>query len=96
MEKLFIKTKNQKQEISSELINKYKLEAGDITPFSKNKITDKQGLNKKKDKKKKNPPKEDLPYDNSDGIIELPGGAVMSTSEIIDISQGTDSSQPVT
>jgi len=89
MKKLDIETKNGNIPIDQKIVNKYNLEKGTKSPFTGNRIV---GINGEYPLEK---PKENdvskLDPDNGDGIAEMDGGLMLSTSEIIDFSEATDS-----
>ncbi len=96
MKELFLKTEDGLQKIDENLIEKYNLVEGKISPFSRYWVVDKNGS------KGINNPDDDT---SSPGLDEMPAGegleddeivefsetgAILSQSEIIDFSQGTD------
>lgn len=95
MENLYVKTDNGNIEIDKELIEKYNIKQGTISPFTRNRVVNKDGIYNNGDKIKIDIPISEMPEGEglvNDEIIEFPEGEIYSTSEIIDISQGTDSS----
>lgn len=92
MKELFLKTENGLVPLDERIIAKYNLKEGRKSPFTRYYIVDKTGRHK---------------FDNGNEDIEMPEGegmdddeiiefsetgAIMSQSEIIDFSNGTDSS----
>lgn len=98
MKELYLETEKGKFPIDQEEIKKYNLHQGTITPFTNNRIVGNNG-----DFKRESPTNEnedslkDTFYEmpdkglKSDGIDQMQDGFELSTSEIIDISQGVDS-----
>ncbi len=97
MKELFLKTDNELQAIDEKIVEKYNLSEGKIAPFSRYWIVDKNGS------MGINNPDDDT---SSPGLDEMPEGegmdddeieefsdthAILSQSEIIDFSHGTDS-----
>lgn len=95
VEKLYLETKEGRLPINNNIVEKYKLEKGTKSPFSQNRIVDKNGSYKyEKSSKDQNTP-EQVKMDEkffTDEIDEMDNGLAMSTSEILDFSQGVDSS----
>lgn len=98
MKELYLKTENGIVPIDEKQIEKYNINEGMISPFSRYQVVNKKGVffTKIKDEKAKTdtdvsqmPDGEGLADDE---IVEFPEGEIYSTSEIIEISQGTDSS----
>lgn len=92
MKKLYLETKYGRVLIDPAVVEKYKLEIGEESPFTHDRIVDKDG-----DAEKENEP-EKVPLEGTkgelvnDGIAEIDNALTLSTSEIIDFAQGTDSS----
>lgn len=89
MEKLFIETENGKLPIDHEIVQKHNLQKGDTTPFTRNRIVDQFGNSTK-------PEQPEEPHDLSnqeDEIEDLENGIQLSTSEMLDIAEGVDSTQ---
>ncbi len=97
MKELFLKTANGLKPIDEKLIEKYNLAEGKISPFSRYEIVDRNGSSGIKNHH------DDT---TSPGLDEMPEGegldndeieefsethAILSQSEIIDFSHGTDS-----
>lgn len=97
MKELFLKTEHGLQSIDEKIIEKYNLSEGKISPFSRCEIIDKNG-NLEINKHYEGTP--------SPGLDEMPEGegldndeieelsethVILSQSEIIDFSHGTDS-----
>ncbi len=98
MEELYLETKNGNVLIEQRQIEKYNLKQGMLTPFTHYRVVDKNGVFFSKKRIKKDKTDTDVSEMQEgegledDEIVEFPGGEIYSTSEIIDISQGTDSS----
>jgi hypothetical protein len=93
MEELFLETKNGNIAIDPQVVKKFNLEKGTLSPFTRNRIVGKHGeypSETSAEKDPKNNVKTQKPEDEPDG--EQNGGVVLTTSEIIDFAQGTDSS----
>ncbi|MDF2608629.1 MAG: hypothetical protein K0R92_103 [Lachnospiraceae bacterium] len=86
-EELFIETQKGNVPVESDIIEKYDLKEGTFTPFTHERIVDKNG---------------EFIYDmpeqepaslnqGDDEIDEMENGLALSTSEMIDIAQGVDS-----
>lgn len=88
---LFVTIENRQYPIDPFLIEKYQLKKGQETPFSKGIITDANGNAKDVEGLKEqmlnkfNEPKKD---DDPPG---MENGMTLSTAEMIDVTQGTDS-----
>ena len=96
MKELFLKTENGLVPLSEDTIKKYNLEEGKKSPFSGYYIVDKDGryiLNNEKETS--SPGIDEMPEGEGmedDEIVEFSEtGAILSQSEIIDFSHGTDS-----
>ncbi|NLJ58000.1 MAG: hypothetical protein GX339_04045 [Tissierellia bacterium] len=93
MKELFLKTENGLIPLDSEIIEKYNLVEGRKSPFTRYYVVDKTG-NNKFDKVKIDVPVDEMPEGEGledDEIVEFSEtGAILSQSEIIDFSQGTD------
>jgi len=97
MRELFLKTEHGLQPISEEEASKYNLKEGRISPFSRYWVVDKDGstgINDPTDDTS-SPGPDEIPEGeglDNDQIQEFPEThAIMSQSEIIDFSHGTDS-----
>jgi hypothetical protein len=95
MKKLFLQTRDGNVQIDPAFVEKYNLKAGDLSPFSRELIVDENGK-VPTEKEAKGSIKNVLGEESTgelvnDGISVLGNGVTMSTSEIIDISQGVDS-----
>lgn len=92
MELLYLETARGRETIDPALIEKYHLIAGTRSPFTQQRILDEQGRFQMDafDTEGFDPdlPEEDYP---DDGIDLMQDGFQMSTSEILDFSQGVDS-----
>ncbi len=87
MEKLYIETKNGNIPIDKDIIEKYDLKKGTLSPFTNNHILGEDG-----DFVREDPPKEKASLNQGDDEIEdMENGFMISTSEMIDIAQGLDS-----
>ncbi len=83
MEKLYIEIDNQRIPISEDIIEKYNLKKGMYTPYTKSRIVDENGdfpMPEKNDKDEPIISEDEVILDNTD----------LTTSEIIDFSQGVD------
>ncbi len=89
MEELKIDTNNGFIPLDEELIKKYGLKKGTKTPFTGYKIVGKDGDYTPQAVNEKSVLKPDEKTD--DGIVEIQGGAMLTTSEILDFAQGADS-----
>ncbi len=96
MAELYLETPDGNVPIDPQFIERYNLQQGTRSPFSRNRIVGKNGeyfidpesvedIREHADKR--------VPYDgfHDDGIDEMDNGFAISTSEIIDFSQGVDS-----
>lgn len=86
MENLFIENENGKKRIEPKIIEKYKLEKGIISPFTRNHVTNARGEFPDEASVEKNPK-------NSGGnrMKEDPQTVVLTQSETLDFAQATDS-----
>lgn len=96
MKELFLKTENGLVPLSEDTIKKYNLEEGKKSPFSGYYIVDKDGRYKLNNEKETSSPGiDEMPEGEGmedDEIVEFSEtGAILSQSEIIDFSHGTDS-----
>ncbi|WMJ78850.1 MULTISPECIES: hypothetical protein [unclassified Sedimentibacter] len=97
MKELFLKTEHGLQSIDEKLIEKYDLVEGKIAPFSRYWIVDKNGSMGIDDPSDdtSSPSPDEMPAGEGaedDEIVEFSDtGAILSQSEIIDFSHGTDS-----
>lgn len=86
MENLYIETQDGRKSIDPKVIEKYKLEKGLISPFSRKPITGKFGEYPSETSIEKDP------RNNGGNDIQDDGENVMfSTSEVLDFAQATDS-----
>lgn len=96
MKELYLETENGNILINQEQIRKHNIGGGEVSPFTKYRIVDKEGNFPKTPGDETSSPKvEEMPEGEGledDEIVEFPGGQILSQSEIIDFSQGTDSS----
>lgn len=83
MEKLFLKTENDKFQIEPEIIEKYHLEIGSISPFSRFHVTNQNGEENKDKWDEHDPSNQTFKPGNNEPVF--------TTSETIDIAQGVDS-----
>jgi hypothetical protein len=93
MKKLYVKTKSGTVLIDQAIVEKYHLKTGTMSPFSQSSIVDENGNSPREN----DPPDRGLDAESkgeliNDGIAQLDNGLTLSQSEIIDISQGVDSS----
>ncbi len=89
MEKLFIEINDEKIPISGDMVEKYHLKKGHLSPVTHNRIVDQYGDDRpKKIKKDKSYDKQEI---NKALESIMQENLDLSTSEIIDFSQGTDS-----
>ena len=89
MDKLFIEINNQKLPINEDMVLKYHLKKGMLSPVSHNRIVDQYG-NGQPDKARKNRTYEKQEI-NKALESETQENFDLSTSEILDFSQGADS-----
>lgn len=94
-EDLYVETKEGNISIDQEIVEKYNLKMGTTSPFTDNRIVGEEGefpLKPFQDEDKEQG-LDKVPYDgfSDDGIDQMDHGFELSTSEIIDISQGVDS-----
>ena len=99
MKELFLKTENGLIPLSKKIIEKYNLEEGRKSPFTRYYVVDKTGSCRfDLEKETSNPGVDEMPAGEGaedDEIVEFSDtGAIFSQSEIIDFSHGTDSEQP--
>lgn len=88
MEQLYIETEKGNIPIDNEITQKYNLQKGDKSPFTRQRIVDKFG-----DATAPKPPEEEHDLSNQEDEIEdLENGFQLSTSEMLDIAAGVDSS----
>lgn len=97
MKELYLKTEHGLQKIDEKLIEKYNLSQGKIAPFSRYWVVDETGslgVNNPDDDTS-SPGIDEMPAGEGvedDEIVEFSDtGAILSQSEIIDFSHGTDS-----
>jgi hypothetical protein len=96
MEELYLEMPNGSIPIEQKLVEKYHLQKGMRTPFSRNRIIGKNGeyfIDPSKQEHVRNHDAEKVPFDGfpDDGIETMDNGFELSTSEIIDFAQGVDS-----
>lgn len=99
MKELFLKTENGLIPIDEKMIEKYNLVEGRKSPYTRYYIVDKNGSLKFDSKKETSSPGlDEMPAGEGmedDEIVEFSEtGAILSQSEIIDFSHGTDSEGP--
>ena len=88
MEKLYIETDKGNLPIDAGISEKYNLQKGDKSPFTGQRIVDKFG-----DATPPAQPEEEHDLSNQEDEIEdLENGLQISTSEMLDIAEGVDSS----
>lgn len=87
MERLFVETKQGHIPINDDIAEKYELKEGTFTPFTHQRIVDKNGnfIHEEEEKKITSLKNQD------DEIKEMENGLMLSTSEMIDIAEGADS-----
>lgn len=101
MKELYLKTDDDLVLIDPKLIEKYNLKEGDLSPYTRQRVVDKNGNYPKYDKDDKDKTDTDVSQMpegegvDDDEIAEFENGQILSQSEIIDFSQGTDSSDEV-
>lgn len=87
MKDLFVETKEGKMKIDGNIVEKYDLKKGSVSPFTQNPIVDQNG-----DFKRDDPPEKWVSLnEREDEIDEMENGLLLSTSEMLDIAQGVDS-----
>ncbi len=99
MEDLYLETKNGKERIDGQTVEKYHLEPGDLSPFTRNRIIGKKGdhqIQTNPDEDSETSIRQDfddMPMNGiiGDGVDQMENGFEFSQSEIIDFSQGVDS-----
>lgn len=95
MVELFLKTDEELLPIEEEIVDKYNLKNIKLSPFTRLFVVDKNGNILNYDEKATSSPGVDeMPEGEGledDQIVEFSLGEIMSQSEIIDFSHGTDS-----
>ncbi len=87
MEELYVETKNGNIPIDQNIVEKYDIKKGTLSPFTSSRI-----LGEKGDFVREDPPEERVSLNQGDDEIEeMENGFMLSTSEMIDIAQGVDS-----
>lgn len=99
MKELFLKTEKGLVPLDEKIIEKYNLVEGRKSPFTRCYVVDKTGRYKfDSEKETSNPGKDQMPEGegaDDDEIVEFSDtGAILSQSEILDFSAGTDSDGP--
>lgn len=99
MKELFIETKSGRIPIDQEAIQKYDLNQGTKTPFTNSSIVGTAGDSQRDAPLREKSVRENfnnMPFKGieGDGVDQMENGFQMSQSEVIDFSQGTDSSSP--
>lgn len=99
MKELFLKTENSLVPLDEKMIEKYNLVEGRKSPFTRFYVVDKTGrLKFDPEKETSSPGVDKMPAGEGtedDEIVEFSDtGAILSQSEIIDFSHGTDSQDP--
>jgi hypothetical protein len=87
MERLFVETEQGRIPIDDAIVEKHELKEGTFTPFTHQKIVDKNGNFIHEEVEKKNTSLKN----QDDEIKEMENGLMLSTSEMIDIAEGADS-----
>jgi hypothetical protein len=87
MERLFVETDQGDIPIDKGIAEKYELKEGTFTPFTHQKIVDKNGNFVHEEVEKKNTSLKN----QDDDIKEMENGFMLSTSEMLDIAEGADS-----
>jgi len=87
MEPLFVETKEGNIPIDNAIVEKHGLKEGTYTPFTHQRIVDKNGnfIHEEVEEKNTSLKNED------DEVKDLENGLMLSTSEMIDIAEGSDS-----
>lgn len=95
MNEIFLETENGNIQIDQDQIIKYNIKEGQISPYTKYRIVDKDGnFPKTRDDETSSTKVIEMPEGEGledDEIVEFPHGQILSQSEILDFSQGTDS-----
>ncbi len=92
VDKLFIETENGRIELDDEIIKKYKIKPGTRSPFKGYRIIGANGEYKNEEKANADlSDNKDHNPDEEDGLVEMDNDIVLSTSEMLDIAEGTDS-----
>ena len=99
MKELFLKTEDGLVPLDKKIIEKYNLVEGRKSPFTRYYVVDKTGKhNFDSEKETSSPDVDEMPAGEGaedDEIVEFSDtGAILSQSEIIDFSHGTDSEEP--
>ena len=99
MKELFLKTESGLVPLDEKIIEKYNLVEGRKSPFTRYYVVDKTGIPKfNSEKETSSPGADEMPAGEGaedDEIVEFSDtGAILSQSEIIDFSEGTDSEGP--
>lgn len=87
MEKLYIETNRGKVPIDPEVVERLKLEKGEVSPFTRNRIVGENGDFPAETSMEKDPKNCGLPMSSEKDAENVQ----FSTSEIIDLAQGADS-----
>jgi len=92
-EDLYLETETGYVKISPEMIDKLNLKKGNMSPFTNNRIVGRNGeffkeTSKEEEKKEIS---SGLNKGPEDGVVQLDNGLMLTRSEILDISHGTDS-----
>jgi hypothetical protein len=96
---LFLETEKGLIPLDKEIIEKYNLSVGRKSPFTRYYVVDKTGKHQfNSEKETSSPDLDEMPAGEGaedDEIVEFTDtGAILSQSEIIDFSHGTDSQEP--
>ncbi|MPM94333.1 hypothetical protein SDC9_141479 [bioreactor metagenome] len=90
MDELYIKNENSKIPVDPKIIKKYHIKKGALSPFTNSRIVDSRGSDSPDDSANK-AVERDLEQKPEDGVSDLEGGVMLTTSEILDFAQGADS-----
>lgn len=91
MNELFLETKSGSIPIDSAIVERNHLKKGTLSPFTGNRIVGKNGDFQLEVPIENNSPLNSL-KNQDDGIDEMENGLALSTSEMLDIAAGVDSS----
>ena len=86
MKDLYMQTENGQEKIDNQIVNKYNLEKGLKSPFTRKPITDENGSYLVF-----HPETKEMMEHPDDGIAQMEHGLMLSTSEMLDIASGVDS-----
>lgn len=91
MEELYIEMENTFIPIDEKIIKKYNLKKGTLSPFTGGRIVGKNGEFRKEKPAQEKSDATGFEKNKDDEVVELDDGFMLSTSEMIDIAEGTDS-----